>query len=142
MVKLDIEYLGNLNCKITHDPSGTSFLTDAPLDNEGKAEFISPTDLTAASVASCITTIMGISAQSRNIDIIGLKVAAQKEMHPKPERRIKAIYLEFDFPQDLKDEEINLFWQIVKTCPVSRSLHPDVELVVKFKIKGIEIFLG
>lgn len=139
MVRLDIEYLGDLHCKVTHTPSGNSFLTDAPLDNQGNAEFISPTDLTAASIASCIATIMGIAARSRNIDIKGLKVSAQKEMAQQPLRRISAIYLDFDFPNELSDDEIRLFAGIIKNCPVSRSLHPDIKLSTVFKVKGQEV---
>ncbi len=139
MVRLDVEYLGELHCKVTHAPSGNSFLTDAPLDNQGKAEYISPTDLTAASIASCIATTMGIAAVSRNIDIKGLKVVAQKEMAQQPLRRISAIYLEFDFPNELSDDEVRLFANIIKNCPVSRSLHPDVKLSATFRVQGKEV---
>jgi|YNPMSStandDraft_1061717.scaffolds.fasta_scaffold00007_35 putative redox protein len=136
MVTINVEYLGDLHCKVTHEPSQTCFLTDAPLDNQGKAEFISPTDLTAASIASCIATIMGIAAKSRNLDIKGLKIAAKKEMINKPLRRISAIYLDIDFPIELNDDEKNVFINIIRNCPVSRSLHPDIKIDVIFKIKG------
>ncbi len=139
MVRIDVEYLGDLHCQVTHTPSGNSFLTDAPLDNQGKAEYISPTDLTAASIASCITTIMGIAAKARSIDLKGLKVIAQKEMVNQPYRRISAIYLDFDFACDLSADEFELFRNIVRNCPVTRSLHPDIKIETVFKIKGIEI---
>lgn len=136
MVTIDVEYLGDLHCRVTHEPSQTSFFTDAPLDNHGKAEFISPTDLTAASIASCIATIMGIAAKARNLNIQGLKIVAKKEMINQPVRRISAIYLDIDFPIDLNEEEKKVFINIIKNCPVSRSLHPDVKIDVIFKIKG------
>lgn len=139
MVRIEVEYLGDLQTKVVHTPSGNSFLTDAPLDNRGQARYISPTDLAAASIGSCIATIMGIAAQERQIDIKGLKVAAEKEMVNVPARMISAIYLEFDFPNELTIEQKRLFRNIVRNCPVSRSLHPDVKLVPTFKIKGIPV---
>ncbi|HOK14579.1 MAG TPA: OsmC family protein [Candidatus Kapabacteria bacterium] len=136
MVTINIEYLGDLHCKVTHEPSQTSFLTDAPLDNQGRAEYISPTDLTAASIASCIATIMGIAARGRNLDIQGLRISAKKEMSNVPYRRISAIYLEIDFPVELDEEGKKLFVNIVKNCPVSRSLSPEIKIETTFKIKG------
>lgn len=136
MVTINVEYLGDLHCKVTHEPSNTSFFTDAPLDNQGRAEFISPTDLTAASIASCIATIMGIAARARNIDIQGLHISAKKEMTNVPFRRISAIYLDINFPIELNEESKKLFINIIKNCPVSRSLNPDIKIEVVFKIKG------
>lgn len=139
MVTINVEYLGDLHCKVIHEPSQTSFLTDAPLDNQGKAEYISPTDLTAASIASCIATIMGIAARSRSLDITGLKISAKKEMTNVPYRHISAIYLDIDFPIELNDDEKRVFISIIKNCPVSRSLHPDIKIETIFKIKGCPI---
>jgi len=139
VVRIDVEYLGDLHCQVTHAPSGNCFLTDAPIDNQGKAEYISPTDLTAASIASCIATIMGIAARSRNIDIKGMRVSAQKEMINQPFRRISAIYIDFDFPCDMSSNEFELFKNIVRNCPVIRSLHPDIKIETKFSIKGIKV---
>ena len=139
MVEIFVEYLGDLHCKVKHGPSGQEFLTDAPLDNEGKAEFISPTDLLATASASCITTIMGIVARNNNIDIVGLKVKATKEMVNVPYRRISKLTIDFVFPKKLNEKEFQLMSNVVKTCPVTRSLSPDVELEVHFKVPGRDL---
>ncbi len=136
MVEIFVEYLGDLHCKVKHGPSGQEFLTDAPLDNEGKAEYISPTDLLATASASCITTIMGIVARNNSIDIVGLKVKATKEMVNHPYRRISKLTIDFVFPKELNDKEFQLMSNVVKTCPVTRSLSPEVELEVHFKVPG------
>ena len=136
MVEIFVEYLGDLHCKVKHGPSGQEFLTDAPLDNEGKAEYISPTDLLATASASCITTIMGIVARNNNIDIKGLKVRAVKEMINVPFRRISKLMIDFDFPKELNDKEFALMSNVVKICPVTRSLSPDIEFEVHFKVPG------
>ncbi len=136
MVTINVEYLGDLHCKVTHEPSQTSFLTDAPIDNHGRAEYISPTDLTAASIASCIATIMGIAARGRNLDIQGLRISAKKEMTNVPYRRISTIYLDIDFPIYLDEEGKKLFVNIIKSCPVSRSLNTEIKIETIFKIKG------
>ena len=132
IVRIDVDYLGNLNCKVTHSSSGQSFLTDAPLDNQGKAEYISPTDLLVASIASCISTIMGIKANQNDINIDGMKVEAFKEMANEPYRRISKISLKFLFPNKLDDKQFKLLSNVVKICPVTKSISPDVELDVTF----------
>lgn len=131
-VKIDVEYLGDLHCKITHGPSGISFLTDAPVDNQGKGEFISPTDLVAASIGSCIITIMGIVARNNNIDIKGMTISVIKEMVNQPFRRIGKLTHEISFPNDLNEKEFTMLSNVVKTCPVTRSLSPDIILEYKF----------
>ena len=131
-VKIDVEYLGDLHCNVTHGPSGHSFLTDAPVDNEGKGEYISPTDLAAASIGSCISTIMGIKARNNNIDIKGMKVSVTKEMVNQPFRRIGKLIFEINFPHKLNDKDFQILSNVVKTCPVTRSLSPDVELDYTF----------
>lgn len=135
MVKIKSEYLGDLSCKVTHTPSGNSFKTDAPLDNRGKARFISPTDMLAGSIASCVSTIMGIKAKDNNIDINGLEILAYKEMKNDPYRMVKKLTLEITFPYQLNNKDFNLLSNVVKTCPVTRSLHPDIELEYHFKTK-------
>ncbi|MFP4528066.1 MAG: OsmC family protein [Candidatus Kapaibacterium sp.] len=131
-VRIDVDYPGDLHCKVTHAPSGNSFMTDAPLDNRGKAEYISPTDLAAASIASCVATIMGIKAQDNNIPLEGLRISAVKEMVNEPFRRIGKLTLDIVFPHKLNDKDFKLLANVVKTCPVTRSLHPDIVLVYNF----------
>ncbi|MDX9790241.1 MAG: OsmC family protein [Candidatus Kapaibacterium sp.] len=132
MVQIDVEYLGDLHCKVIHTPSGQSFITDAPIDNQGKGEFISPTDLTAASIASCIATIMSIKARNSGFDIEGLKISAQKFMINEPVRHIGKINLEIFLPHIYNEKEMAVLKNVVKTCPVSRSLAPDVEIITNF----------
>ncbi len=136
MVKSEVEYLGDLHCRLTHGPSGQQFMTDAPTDNQGKGDYFSPTDLCVASLASCVTTIMGIIAKSRGIEIEGLKVVAFKEMMNKPYRRIKKIIVDFDFPKELTEKEFRLVAAAVDKCPVTKSLNPEIEIERTFKFAG------
>ncbi|HRP01628.1 MAG TPA: OsmC family protein [Candidatus Kapabacteria bacterium] len=129
MVNIIVDYLDNLNCKVTHEPSGTYFLTDAPLDNNGKAEYISPTDLAAASIGSCIATIMGIKANANNINLSGLKIIVSKEMINEPFRRINKLTVNVYFKNSYNDKEKAILENVIKTCPVSRSLLPEIEII-------------
>ena len=87
-VKISCEYLGDLRVRATHGPSGTVLHTDAPVDNHGKGESFSPTDLTATSLATCIMTILGIQAKGLELDFRGLRVDVEKHMTAQPPRRI------------------------------------------------------
>ncbi len=131
-VQIDVKYLGGLHCSVTHGPSGQTFITDAPLDNKGTGQYISPTDLVAASIASCVSTIMGIKAMENDIDIKGLKISAIKEMINDPYRRIGKLMIKVTFPHRLDDKDYKLLANVVKTCPVTRSLHPDINLDYEF----------
>ncbi|MGA2298553.1 MAG: OsmC family protein [FCB group bacterium] len=133
MVQINVEYLGDLHCRVQHGPSGQEFLTDAPTDNQGKGEFISPTDLAAAAIGSCIPTIMGIVANKNNIDIKGLKITVLKEMINEPYRRIGKLSLDMVFPHKLNDHDFQLMKNVIKTCPVTRSLHPDIEIEAVYR---------
>lgn len=137
MVKLDIEYLGDLHCKAIHGPSGQELLTDAPTDNQGKGDYFSPTDLAATAVGSCIATIMGIKAQQHNIDLKGMNITVDKEMMNEPYRRIKKLIIRVVFPIALAENHLQIMKNVIKTCPVTRSLHPDIELDVDYKIKDL-----
>ena len=127
-----VDYLGDLHCQITHGPSGQQFLTDAPTDNQGNGEYISPTDLLGTASASCIATIMGIVARNNNIDIVGLKITVNKEMTNVPFRRVAKLTMDFVFPHKLNDKEFQLMKNVVNTCPVTRSISSDVEIVPNF----------
>lgn len=126
MVKISVEYLNNLHCKVTHGPSGQSFLTDAPIDNQGNAEFISPTDLLAASIGSCIATIMGIKARELEVDLEGLKIDVTKEMIYDPHRRVGKLILEIMYPRRYDTKTQDILNNVIKICPVTRSLDPKV----------------
>jgi len=125
-------YLGGLRTENTHLQSGNTIITDAPTDNQGKGEAFSPTDLCALSLANCIITTMGIYAQNQGYRIEGTTAHTIKHMANDP-RRIKRIEIDLKIQLlEKKDEHAKEgLLRIVKTCPVARSLHPDIEQDVK-----------
>jgi putative redox protein len=132
MVTIDIEYQGNLHCEAVHGPSGTRLSTDAPKDNMGKGESFSPTDLVATALGTCMMTLMGIAARSLNVDLTGTRVTVQKEMVATPMRRIGKLGVKITVPAKLTAEQKQKLEQAALTCPVHKSLHPDVQLPVEF----------
>ncbi|MBK6995468.1 MAG: OsmC family protein [Lewinellaceae bacterium] len=127
-----VTYLGELRTEATHLFSGTKIITDAPLDNQGKAEAFSPTDLCATSLASCALTIMGISARNHAFDMNGAYVEVTKIMAADP-RRIAKVVLRFVMPQnDYTDTQQQILEKAARTCPVSFSLAEGVEQVMEF----------
>lgn len=133
MTKMRTTYLGNLRTEIEHLQSGNKIITDAPLDNHGKGEFFSPTDIFASSLGSCMLTIMGISAQSYGFNIDGTTLEIEKTMAANP-RRVAEIKIDFHFPKGVKytDKEKRLIESAARTCPVANSLHPDIVKTVTF----------
>ncbi len=128
----NVIYQGDLRTICTHNKSGTRINTDAPTDNQGKGESFSPTDMLATSVAACMLTIMGIKARDRNIDLKDVKVEVQKTMATNP-RRVQRVDLQFVFPESLKNldkKDIILLKNAAATCPVAKSLHPDIEIAI------------
>lgn len=130
-----IIYTSDLRTTATHLQSGSAIETDAPTDNKGKGERFSPTDLVATALAACMITTMGIKAQSmENILLDGTKAAVTKVMYSDP-RRIGKIIVQIQFPESLSqlsDKEKAILENTAKTCPVERTLHPDIELDIKF----------
>ena len=127
-----IVYQGDLRTEAIHIMSGNSIITDAPIDNEGKGETFSPTDLVATAHASCMLTIMGIAAQKRSIEIEGTKVEMTKIMASNP-RRIAEIQIQIIFPNDqYSDQQRKILENAAITCPVSKSLHPDLLQNINF----------
>lgn len=130
-----IIYTSDLRTTATHLQSGSAIETDAPTDNKGKGERFSPTDLVATALASCMITTMGIKAQSMdNIVLDGTTADVTKVMYSDP-RRIGKIIVHIQFPESLKhlsDKEKTILENTARTCPVERSLHPDVELDLQF----------
>jgi putative redox protein len=119
-------YLGDLRTEATHVASGKSITTDAPVDNQGRGEFFSPTDLVATALGSCIMTIMGIAARQYSINLEGVSFAITKIMAENP-RRIGEIAIVFDFTmRDYTDKQKKVLEYCVKTCPVAQTLHPSV----------------
>ncbi len=125
-------YQGELRTSATHQLSGTTIVTDAPPDNQGRGEAFSPTDLCATSLATCMMTIMGISARNRNIDLTGMAADVVKIMAADP-RRIRRIEVTLRMPAlEFSDTEKKVLEAAARNCPVAHSLHPDIEQVIAF----------
>lgn len=128
-----VTYESNLRTTCLHLQSGSVFETDAPTDNKGKGERFSPTDLIATGLGACLITTMGIKAESMNIQLDGAKVEVTKVMVSDP-RRIGKIIVHATLPAlNLDEKTIEILELVGRTCPVERSLHPDVELDIQFK---------
>lgn len=136
MVEINATYEGNLRCSATHGPSGSTIETDAPVDNCGKGERFSPTDLMATSLGVCMMTIMGIFAERNEIDLSGTKVRVLKEMTTEPPRRIAHLTVEITMPLLADHPKANAIEKAAMTCPVFLSLHPDIEKSVTFNWVG------
>ncbi len=136
----NILYLGELRTNATHLDSKNTIITDAPLDNHGKGEAFSPTDLAATSLAACLLTVVGIYAQNNGVDMRKSNATVQKIMSGDAPRRIVQINVDVNFitsvALDVKDQII--FERIAKTCPVSQSLHPDIvqNMVFTFSVEA------
>ena len=132
MTKMKTLYLGGLRTEIEHLQSGNKVITDAPLDNNGKGEYFSPTDLFASSLGSCMLTIMGISANSYGFSIDGTTVETERIMGTNP-RRVVEIVVTLNFPKnDYTPQQKRLIEASAKTCPVANSLHPDIKKTITF----------
>lgn len=133
MTTSTVEYLGGLRTSCTHNKSQTKIITDAPIDNKGKGEFFSPTDLLATAYASCMITIMGIYCEANSINFTHGTSDVLKIMGTNP-RRVSKIVLKMDFTGNNWDEETaEKVIQVGKACPVAQTLGTNVE--VEFDIK-------
>lgn len=132
MVPIKIEYQGELHCQAVHGPSGTALTTDAPKDNQGRGESFSPTDLVATALGSCMLTVMGIMARTLGIDIKGATATVEKEMAAAPVRKIQKLAVKIHVPQSVSEENKLKLERAAHTCPVHKSLHPDVQMPIEF----------
>jgi putative redox protein len=127
-----IIYQGDLRTLATHVQSGKQIITDAPLDNKGKGEAFSPTDLSATSLGCCMVTIMGIASETHDIDIEGTRIDITKHMKSDP-RRIGAIDVVFTMPvKKYTSKQKKILEHAARTCPVAMSLHPDIDQNIAF----------
>jgi putative redox protein len=133
-VEINIGYEGELRCRAQHGPSGVVLNTDAPKDNEGKGESFSPTDLVATALGSCMMTIMGILARRQGYPIEGTTVKVLKEMIQEPVRRIGQLTVEIHVANGgrLNEKDRKMLQQTAHTCPVLKSIHPDIKVPVVF----------
>lgn len=129
-----VTYEGGLRTRCIHLNSGNGFITDAPLDNNGKGEAFSPTDTVATALASCMFTIMGIRARGLEVNLEGATAKVTKIMAAEP-RRISKIIIDFDFLHPVNEKNRHILENAARTCPVIFSLHPDIEKQVTFNWK-------
>lgn len=127
-----ILYKGDLRCECTHLQSGTVIETDAPTDNKGKGERFSPTDTVCVALATCIITTMGIKAADMNIDLAGTTIDVTKHMLADP-RRIGKIDIALHISaKDISEKDKLLLERVGETCPVAKSLHPDLKVNIAY----------
>ena len=133
MPTIKSSYLGNLRTSSTHLQSGKNILTDAPVDNNGKGEAFSPTDLVASALGSCMVTIMGIVAENNGHKLDGLDWEVTKVMQSNP-RKIAEIIVDFQWEDPISDPVlIQKLKNAAKTCPVALSLDSEIKQTINFK---------
>ena len=129
---IENRYLGELRTHSTHLKSSDTIITDAPVDNNGKGNAFSPTDLVASALCSCMKTVMGIFAEKNNFELPGSKAYVTKIMESHP-RRISKIIIEINFDNNnLSDQQTEKLVAVAKGCPVAQSLSSDLIQEVKF----------
>ncbi len=131
-VSISVDYEGGLRCKTTHGPSQNQFFTDAPVDNHGKGESFSPTDLVATALATCMATVIGIKAQQKGYDLPGMKVSVEKHMSEDSPRRIVRLPLTIEIPLPADHPDRKLLEATALGCPVHHSVHADIDKPVTF----------
>ena len=131
MVEIDINYTGELHSTAKHVQSGAVIETDAPVDNQGKGEAFSPTDIVSTALASCLLTIMGIKARDLGIDIAGTTAKVSKIMTSSP-RRINEIKIAISISKSFDTKTQSLLEHAALKCPVANSLHPDLNQNISF----------
>lgn len=126
-----VTYLGELRTECEHLRSGSKFITDAPLDNNGKGEAFSPTDTVATGLANCMITMMGIKARDLKVSLDGTTALVTKTMAANP-RRISRIDVVLELPANVDGKSRKILENTARTCPVHYSLHPDIEKIIDF----------
>ena len=131
MVRIDATYDGGLRCTATHIPSGNKLTTDAPVDNRGKGESFSPTDLLATSMLTCIMTIIAIHAEHRGLNVNGMHGSVEKHMSAKP-RKVGKLNIEITLPNGLSPDDRKLLMKKGHECPVHKSVSEEMEVEIYF----------
>jgi len=127
-----MEYQGDLHCTSVHTPSKTELATDAPVDNQGRGESFSPTDLVATSLGTCMLTTMGIVARTLDVDLTGATATVEKEMSSTPPRKVQRLVVAIRVPRTTSPEKQQRLEHAAHSCPVKLSLHPDIETPIAF----------
>ena len=136
MVPISVRYEGDLRSTAVHGPSSQTLITDAPVDNHGRGESFSPTDLVATALGTCMATIIGIVAKRKNLDIGGMKVRVEKHMSADSPRRIVRLPVTIELPLPANHPERSLLEASAHGCPVAHSVHPDIDKPVTFVWNG------
>ncbi len=136
MIEITIDYQGDLRCHAVHGPSKRDLVTDAPVDNHGKGESFSPTDLVATALGTCMATIIGIVAKRKNLEVGGMKVRVEKHMSVDSPRRIVRLPVTIELPLAPDHPERALLEASAHGCPVAHSVHPDIDKPVTFVWNG------
>lgn len=133
-IEIDMTYQGDLHCQAMHGPSRSTLITDAPVDNGGRGDAFSPTDLLAVALGTCMLTVMGLVAKRAGLDISGTRARVAKEMAAAPVRRIGLLRLIVTVPHAsrLSEADRAKLERAADACPVKQSLHPDVNIATEF----------
>ena len=131
MHQIVVKYEGDLRTRARHLQSGNEIVTDAPIDNHGKGEAFSPTDLASAALASCILTIMGIVGERGGMELKGTRAEVTKDMSQNP-RRISSIHVKIYFKINFSDKQKKVLEKAAHSCPVHHSLHTDMQKEIIF----------
>jgi putative redox protein len=132
MVEIKLSYEGDLHCSAVHTPSGNVLVTDAPVDNNGRGQAFSPTDLVATALASCMATVIGIVAKRKEVAVEGMTVTVRKHMTTDQPRRISRLELDLHMPLPADHPERKLLESAARGCPVHHSIHPDIDVVMNW----------
>ena len=132
MVSYHIVYEGQLRCEATHDSSRVRIVTDAPLDNHGRGQGFSPTDLVATGLGVCMLTTIGIAVRDEHLSLDGSRVYVEKHMSVDAPRRIAKIVVRIEFVAGVPKDQREHIEHIARTCPVAKSIHPDILVDLQF----------
>ena len=136
MVNISISYNGELHCTATHEPSKSELATDAPVDNNGKGESFSPTDLVATALGTCMSTILAMTAEKNGLEVRGMTVKVSKEMSKDAPRRIVGLPSEVHIPLPENAPQRALLEEAALNCPVHKSLPAEIDRPTKFFWEG------
>lgn len=136
MVEIKLSYEGDLHCSALHIPSGSTLVTDAPVDNNGLGQAFSPTDLVATALGACMATVIGIVAKRKDLAVEGMKIDVRKFMSADQPRRISRLELDIQMPLPADHPDRKILESAARGCPVHHSIHPDIEVVMVWTWQG------
>ncbi len=134
MVEISLVYEGQLRSTARHLPSGSTLVADAPVDNHGRGESFSPSDLVATALGACMLTYIGLAGDKHGWDVVGTKISVKKEMVADPLRRIGRLIVDITLPREFDDKEMKILTNAVTTCPVKLSVSDRIEVPITFHV--------